>query len=87
MADPLDASETESDSNGLPSSLKIRQTLEFGCSYVAEALWERLGLKKTLCDIQNACGTKAPYERAIFAMVTNRLRDLLPQYHDATATG
>lgn len=75
VADPLDASETDSNSSGLPGNLKIRQTLDFGCSYVAEALWERLGLKETLCNIQNASGTKAPYERAIFAMIANRLCD------------
>jgi hypothetical protein len=75
VADPLDTPEAETDSNGLPGNLKIRQTLEFGCSYVAEALWERLGLKETILDIAKASGTKAPYERAIFAMVANRLCD------------
>ena len=40
---------------------------------VIEGLWEQLGLKKTLQDIEKAAGTKAPYERALFAMVANRL--------------
>src|SRR5210317_1135895 len=32
----------------LPGDLKIRKTLSLGCPMVVEALWERLGLKKTL---------------------------------------
>lgn len=32
--------------------LKIKQTLSLGCPMVIEALWEQLGLKKTLQDIE-----------------------------------
>jgi hypothetical protein len=39
---------------------------------VIDALWEQLGLKKTLMDIERAAGTHAPYERALLAMVANR---------------
>ena len=53
--------------------LKIKQTLGLGCPLVIEALWEQLGLKKTLQDIERAAGTQAPYERALLAMVANRL--------------
>jgi len=42
---------------------------------VIEALWERLGLKKTLSDIVKAKGLRIPYERALLAMTTNRLCD------------
>jgi hypothetical protein len=54
-------------------NLKIRQTLALGCPMVIEALWEQLGLKKTLQDVEKAAGSKVPYERALLAMVANRL--------------
>ena len=53
--------------------LKIKLTLALGCPMVIDALWEQLGLKKTLMDIERAAGTHAPYERALLAMVANRL--------------
>jgi hypothetical protein len=37
--------------------LKIKQTLALGCPMVIEALWEQLGLKKTLQDVEKAAGT------------------------------
>jgi transposase len=60
---------------GLPDDLKIRKTLSMGCPLVIEALWERLGLKKTLTDIVKAKGLRIPYERALLAMTANRLCD------------
>ncbi len=50
--------------------------LALGCPIVIEALWERLGLKKTLKDIAKDAGVQVPYERALLAMVANRLCDL-----------
>jgi hypothetical protein len=54
--DPLDPA-----SGALPSpeagffvDPKIRKTRSFGCPMVIEALWERLGLKKTLADVVKA---------------------------------
>ena len=60
---------------GFGEGLKIKQTLALGCPLVIEALWERLGLRKTLQDIERAAGMKVPYERALLAMVANRLCD------------
>lgn len=60
---------------GLPSDLKIKNTVSFGCVYAIEALWERLGLKKTFSDIVKRKRLKAPYERALLAMTANRLCD------------
>jgi hypothetical protein len=40
---------------------------------VIEALWERLGIGKELRDICKAKKIKVPYERALLAMVANRL--------------
>jgi hypothetical protein len=59
----------------LPADMKIKQTFALGCAWVIEALWERLGLKKTLAAIEQATGTTVPYERALLAMVANRLSD------------
>lgn len=53
--------------------LKIEKTVAYGCPLVVEALWERLGLKKILEDILKAARTRVPYERALLAMVANRL--------------
>jgi hypothetical protein len=60
---------------GFGEGLKIKQTLALGCPLVVEALWERLGLRKTLQDIEKAAGVQVPYERALMAMVANRLCD------------
>lgn len=77
VIDPLDPA------SGAPPSpeaafyedLKIRKTRAFGCPMVIELLWERLGLKKTLVDVVQAQGLRAPYERALLAMTANRLCD------------
>jgi len=58
---------------GLPDGLKIRKTYEYGCSLVIEILWERVGLKKIFSGIIRKNRLKAPYERALLAMVANRL--------------
>ena len=58
---------------GLPSDLKIKKTVSFGCVLAIEALWERLGLKRTFSDIVKRKRLKVPYERALLAMTANRL--------------
>ena len=73
IVDPLAYPEVPAPHVGLPAGLKIKQTLAWGCVLVIEALWERLGLKKTLKAIEDAAGVRAPYERALLAMVANRL--------------
>ena len=77
VIDPLDPSSgaQPSPEAGLFEDLKIRKTRAFGCPMVIEALWERLGLKKTLADVVKAKGLRVPYERALMAMTANRLCD------------
>lgn len=58
---------------GLPTDMKIKQTLVLGCPLVIDALWERLGLKKYLEAIGQAADGRAQLERALLAMVANRL--------------
>jgi len=60
---------------GLPGDLKIVNTVSFGTVLAIEALWERMGLKKTFSDIIKREGLKVPYERALLAMTANRLCD------------
>lgn len=77
VTDPYDESvgSSEKASVSLGDKLTIRQTLALGCPLVIEALWERLGLKKTLQDVARAVGAQMGYERALLAMVANRLCD------------
>jgi hypothetical protein len=56
-----------------PSDLKLIRTFDFGCVMVIEALWERLGLGKTLRQICRINQVDIPYERALLAMTANRL--------------
>ncbi|MCF8079152.1 MAG: transposase, partial [Desulfobacterales bacterium] len=72
VTDPLEQSST-STGIGFGDDLKIKQTLALGCPMVIEALWEKFGLRKTLQDIEKSAGAKIPYERALMAMVANRL--------------
>jgi transposase len=58
---------------GLPADMKIKQTFALGCPLVIDALWEKLGLKKCLEAIEQAAGGRAQLERALLAMVANRL--------------
>jgi len=73
VTDPYDESATTG--VGPAENLSIRQTLAMGCPMVIEALWKRLGLKKTLEDVAKTAGAQIPYERALLAMVANRLCD------------
>ena len=75
VIDPLvqsDCSGLDS-STGLPKDLKLIDTLALGTPWVVEALWERLGIGRVLRNIYKARKYKVPYERALLAMVTNRL--------------
>ena len=57
----------------LADDLKLIRSVTLGCVMVIEALWERLGIGKELRDICKAKKLKVPYERALLAMVANRL--------------
>lgn len=70
VTDPL---ENDQAFSALADSLKIQETLAFGCPLVIETLWERLGLRKTLADIVKTKGVRINYERALLAMTANRL--------------
>jgi hypothetical protein len=71
--DPLAITRDNADPVGLPADMKIARTLAFGCPLVIEALWDRLGLKKCLEAIGQEAGGRTQLERALLAMVANRL--------------
>jgi len=73
VTDPFAESLPSATSTGLPADLKIHKTFAFGCPLVIEKLWERLGLKMTLSRIIKKTGGNELYERALLAMVANRL--------------
>lgn len=57
----------------LAQGLKIDRTVELGVVLAVESLWEKIGLRKTLCDIARANKMPSCYERALLAMTANRL--------------
>ena len=75
VLDPLDDQQRQVlfSGEGLPSDLKIKSTVSFGSVLAIEALWEKVGLKRTFSDIVRRKRLKVPYERALLAMTANRL--------------
>jgi len=56
---------------GLPRGVKLKQTLEYGTVMAVSAFWDRLGIGKTIRSLSQT--PKVPYDKAILAMVANRL--------------
>ncbi len=73
--DPSDKEDTNNPPQAdLPSDIKLIGTVILGTVYVIEALWERLGIGKVLRQMAGQKkNEKALYERALLAMVANRL--------------
>ncbi len=63
------------DTNGnyLADGLKIEETVTLRTVLAIEALWKEIGLSKTFCDIARLNNLPEVYERALLAMVANRL--------------
>lgn len=57
----------------LGPGLKIEGTVSYGTVLAIEALWNKIGLRKTLSDISTSNNLPCKYERALLAMVANRL--------------
>ncbi len=76
--DPLDPPEiatvpVRKQSPALPEEVRLIQTFEFGVPLVVEALWERLKIGPTLRKVMEQSGGSPLHERALRAMVANRL--------------
>lgn len=57
----------------LPSGVTQGRTRPMGAVLVIEKLWDRLGIGPTLRALVRESGAEAPLERALLAMVANRL--------------
>ncbi len=76
--DPLDSAETATgpireQSPALPEKVRLIQTFDFGVPLVVEALWERLKIGPALRKVMEESGGTPLHERALLAMVANRL--------------
>ena len=69
----IDPDKDQPKDSTLPDDLKIDRTVMLGTVLAIETLWEKTGLKKTLLDLAKNNQMSLLYERALFAMVANRL--------------
>jgi transposase len=58
---------------GLPLDFKVHRSYHYGLPLLAETLWHQLGMDTMLHKIIQKNHLRAPYERALLAMVANRL--------------
>ncbi len=74
VVDPADPNQLPLfDNIGLPKDLKLKHTVTLGPVLVAETLWQRIGIQKTLQKIIGEKRVSELYERALLAMCANRL--------------
>jgi hypothetical protein len=76
VRDPLahpEMASIDEKTQALPADVKLIRTLELGIPYLAETLWERLGIGPTLRKVIKEAGCGLHYERALLAMTANRL--------------
>lgn len=74
LIDPLDEVQLPlATTVGLPLDLKLHRTYPYGVPLLAETVWERLGIGKLFRSICKNESRRSPYDRALLAMVTNRL--------------
>jgi len=68
--------------NGLPASVEIGQTREWGVGYLIEALWQRFGLDKFFRRELKRRKIAFPVERALLAMVMHRAQEPTSKLQD-----
>ena len=75
VIDPADDDEKTAQLAGssLGQDLKIDKTVMLGTVLAVEALWDKIGLRKTFSDIAKVHKLPDGYERALLAMTANRL--------------
>ena len=73
IIDRLDPQLPLTSTMGLPLDFQVHRSYPYGVPLVAETMWQQLGIQKMLNVICKKNNLKAPYERALLAMVTNRL--------------
>jgi transposase len=70
---PSDEASKSKEPAGLPDDVKMIRTLELGVPFVAELLWERLGIGPALRKVMAESGCDLIYEKALLAITANRL--------------
>jgi len=60
---------------GLPLDFKVHRSYQYGVPLLAESFWHKLGIDELITTICKRNNLRAPYERALLAMVANRLCD------------
>jgi len=74
VIDPLDEAQLPlSTPVGLPLDLKLHHSYAYGLPLLAETLWGRLCIGKLFRTIWKKKALRIPYDRALLAMVANRL--------------
>ena len=73
IIDRLDPQMPLTSTLGLPLDFKVLRSYQYGVPFLAESFWHKLGIDELLSTICRKNNLRAPYERALFAMVTNRL--------------
>jgi len=63
------------DTGALPEGGRVGQVRDFGVVYLADALWDRVGLRNFLLRLLRRRRYDAPIERALFAVVAHRMVD------------
>ena len=58
---------------GLPLDFKVHRAYQYGVPLLAESFWHKLGIDELIASICKKNNLRAPYERALLAMVANRL--------------
>jgi len=73
VRDPLTDDSDESLETGLPKHFQYVSTRELGAPWILEHLWNQLGFKESILGMMKQLKRKTSIERALFAMVANRL--------------
>lgn len=74
IRDPFD-NEAASPHDVLVAGVRQLRTRSYGVVLAIESLWDELGIGRALTVAERAEGCRVPYERALLAMVANRLGD------------
>jgi transposase len=73
IIDRLDPQLPVTATTGLPLDFKVHRSYHYGLPLLAETLWRQLGMDELLNRITEKNHLRGPYERALLAMVANRL--------------
>jgi hypothetical protein len=73
IIDRLDSQLPLTSALGLPLDFKVHRSYPYGVPLLVETFWHRLGIDELIGRICKKYNLRTPYERALLAMVANRL--------------